>query len=181
MQRRPPLHALQAGRAFLPMTAIILPADLASGWLATRTGAQLPIFVGQILMLVGCAGLLEVSEGTPYWKMTAQLLFIGAGIGLTVPAMTSALLGTVDKSRSGIASGVPNAARQAGSVVGVGIFGTFVTELNHMVAGLRLVLLISAGALLASTLLTFIILGRSAGAHRRLDRPAAVQRAGAIR
>jgi len=40
--------------AFLPMTAIILPADLASGWITTRTGARLPIVAGQILMMVGC-------------------------------------------------------------------------------------------------------------------------------
>jgi hypothetical protein len=32
-------------------------------------------------------------EGTPYSHFAAQLLLIGAGIGLTVTAMTSALLG----------------------------------------------------------------------------------------
>jgi DHA2 family methylenomycin A resistance protein-like MFS transporter len=56
--------------------------------------------------------------------------------------MTSALLGTVDKSQPGIASGVLNAARQAGSVVGVALFGTFIGQQNRMVPGLKLVLLV---------------------------------------
>jgi MFS transporter, DHA2 family, methylenomycin A resistance protein len=48
---------------------------------------------------------------------------IGAGIGLTVPPMTSALLATVDCKQSGVASGVPNTTRQVGSVIGVALFG----------------------------------------------------------
>ncbi|MBV8730836.1 MAG: MFS transporter, partial [Acidobacteriia bacterium] len=82
-----------------------------------------------------------------YLHVAAQLLFIGAGIGLTVPAMTSALLGTVEKSQSGIASGVLNAARQAGSVVGVSLFGTFIGQNNHMIPGLRLALVVSSAIL----------------------------------
>jgi MFS transporter, DHA2 family, methylenomycin A resistance protein len=146
--------ALQTGVAFLPMTAIILPADLASGRITTLAGFRLPIVVGQILMMVGCVSLIGVSESTPYWRLAAQLLLIGAGIGLTVPAMTSSLLGTVDKTQSRIASGVLNAARQAGSMVGVALFRTFIGQQNHMVPGLRLVLLISAGMLLLSSLLS---------------------------
>jgi MFS transporter, DHA2 family, methylenomycin A resistance protein len=149
--------ALQTGLAFLPMTAIILPADLASGWITTRTGARLPMVAGQILMMVGCASLAGVREGTPYWRVSAPLLLIGAGIGLTVPAMTSGLLGTVDKSLSGIASGVLNAARQAGSVVGVALFGGFIGQRHHMVPGLRLALLVSSGILVPSTLLAFSV------------------------
>ena len=40
------------------MTAIILPADLASGRLATRTGARLPMVAGLILMMVGYVSLI---------------------------------------------------------------------------------------------------------------------------
>jgi MFS transporter, DHA2 family, methylenomycin A resistance protein len=152
-QRTQKYTALETGLAFLPMTTIILPADLASGWLTTRTGARLPMVAGQIMMMVGCVSMIGVSEGIAYWRLAAQLLLLGAGIGLTVPAMTSALLGTVDASESGVASGVLNAARQSGSVVGVALFGTFIGQESHMVPGLRLALLVSAGILLASSLL----------------------------
>jgi hypothetical protein len=38
--------------------------------------------------------------------------------------LTSTLLGSVEKSRSGIAAGVLNATRQTGSVLGVALFGS---------------------------------------------------------
>jgi len=44
-----------------------------------------------------------------YWAIGAQLVVIGGGLGLLVPPLTAALLGSVDKSRSGIAAGVLNA------------------------------------------------------------------------
>jgi MFS transporter, DHA2 family, methylenomycin A resistance protein len=169
-QRTQGYTALQTGLAFLPMTAIILPADLASGRITTLAGARLPIVVGQILMMVGCITLVGVRNDTLYWRLAIQLLLIGAGIGLTVPAMTSSLLGTVDKTQSGIASGVLNAARQAGSVVGVALFGTFIAEQDQIVSGLRLLLLLSAGMLLLSTLLGLSIPPRlPAQVHGRSD------------
>lgn len=122
-QRTLRFSALETGLAFLPMTGMILPANLASGLLATRVGPRLPIIAGQIVMTLGCLALLGAGAGTPYWHLAPQMLLLGGGIGLVVPSMTSAQLGTVDKSRSGIASGVLNAARQAGSVVGVALLG----------------------------------------------------------
>ncbi len=53
-----------------------------------------------------------------------QLAALGFGLGLVVPAMTAALLGSVNASRSGIASGTLNTARQAGSVIGVALLGS---------------------------------------------------------
>jgi MFS transporter, DHA2 family, methylenomycin A resistance protein len=144
---------LRTGLAFLPMTAIILPANLASGWVATHSGARVPMVTGQLVMMTGCLSLLGVHQGAPYWHLAIQMLLIGGGIGFTVPAMTSALLGAVDPSMSGVASGVLNASRQAGSVVGVAMFGSFIGHQGHIVAGLRLALIVCAVILLPSALL----------------------------
>jgi DHA2 family methylenomycin A resistance protein-like MFS transporter len=159
-QRTEKYTALQTGLAFLPMTVVILPANLASGRLATRVGPRMPMVVGQVLMMIGCVGLVWTSEGMPYSHLAVQMRLLGAGIGLTVPALTSALLGTVDDTESGIASGVLNAARQAGSVVGVALFGTSIGHQPGLVPGLRLALLVAAGILLPSALLAFRMLPR---------------------
>jgi MFS transporter, DHA2 family, methylenomycin A resistance protein len=45
-----------------------------------------------------------------------------------VPPLVSALLGRVAKSRSGIAAGVFNFARQTGSVLGVALFGSLIAH-----------------------------------------------------
>lgn len=145
-QRTQHYSALETGLAFLPMTGIVLAANLFSGRIAVLTGARLPIPTGQVLMIAGCQGLLPTREGRPYLHAAAQLLLVGAGIGLTVPA-NSALFGTVEKSRSGIASGVLNAARQAGSIARVALLGALIGQSNHMVSGRRTALVISAGIL----------------------------------
>ena len=157
-QRTLGYSALDTGLAFLPMTGMILPANLVSGHIATRVGPRRPMVVGQIMMIAGCVGLVGASAGTPYWRMAPQLLLLGAGIGLVVPAMTSALLGTVDKSQSGIASGVLNASRQAGSVVGVALFGN---------AGLTRDLVIAAAISLPSTVVALRFLSPHRGVGRR--------------
>lgn len=69
---------------------------------------------------------------------------IGAGIGLTVPPMTSALLATVDRKQSGVASGVLNTARQVSSVIGVALLGSLIANRRQFVPGLHLALCISA-------------------------------------
>jgi len=77
-QRAQKYSALDTGLAFLPMTGIVLAANLTSGRVTTRLGARLPVLVGQIFMIVGCASLLPVQEGVPYSHIAAQLLLIGA-------------------------------------------------------------------------------------------------------
>jgi MFS transporter, DHA2 family, methylenomycin A resistance protein len=77
--------------------------------------------------------------------MLPGLIVIPAGIGLAVPLMTSALLSTVPRSRSGIASGVLNTVRQAGGAVGVALFGALMT--GHGVSGIRTAFTIAAGLL----------------------------------
>jgi DHA2 family methylenomycin A resistance protein-like MFS transporter len=66
-----------------------------------------------------------------------------------VPPMTSALLGSVEKARSGIAAGVLNATRQTGSVLGVALFGSLVGQADAFVPGVHTALLISTALLFA--------------------------------
>jgi MFS transporter, DHA2 family, methylenomycin A resistance protein len=69
---------------------------------------------------------------------------------LLVPPLTSTLLGSVEKSRSGIAAGVLNASRQTGSVLGVALFGSLAGQANAFMAGMHESLMISACLLLAA-------------------------------
>ena len=75
---------------------------------------------------------------------------MSTGLGLLVPPLTSTLLGSVEKSRSGITAGVLNATRQTGSVLGVALFGSLVAQSGSFMPGLHASLLISAGVLLAA-------------------------------
>ena len=151
------LSPFATGLAFLPMTGAVLPTNLWSANATQRFGAKTTIAAGASIAALGCIGLLNLDRGTSYWLMLIQLMAIGGGLGLLVPALTSVLLGTVEKARSGVASGVLNVTRQTGSVVGVALFGSFVSKTDTFLPGARLSLVISALALLSAS--AAIILG----------------------
>jgi DHA2 family methylenomycin A resistance protein-like MFS transporter len=75
---------------------------------------------------VGSLALLPIAADSSYLSMLVQLIAMGAGLGLLVPPLNAVLLGSVPKTRSGIASGVLNSMRQSGSVIGVAVLGSLV-------------------------------------------------------
>jgi DHA2 family methylenomycin A resistance protein-like MFS transporter len=151
-QRGQHLSPLQTGLAFAPMTAAVIAANVLAGRLAARLGPRWVIRIGAALMAVGAFALLRIDASQSYVAMVAQLAGIGFGLGLVVPVMTSTLLGSVELSRSGIASGTLNTARQTGSVIGVALYGSVIA--HGLLDGLRLALVISAGLALAVTALS---------------------------
>ncbi len=134
-QRVNGLSPFSTGLAFLPMMGAVLPVNLVAARISERIGAPATIAAGAALSAFGCLALLGIGQGTSYWEIGAQLMVIGAGLGLLVPPLTSTLLGSVEKSRSGIAAGVLNATRQTGSVLGVALFGSLIGQANALHGG----------------------------------------------
>jgi MFS transporter, DHA2 family, methylenomycin A resistance protein len=144
--------AFATGLAFLPMMGIVLPVNLAAPRIAERIGAPQTIALGAVLAAIGCLALLTIAPGTSYEAIGLQLVIIGGGLGLLVPPLTSSLLGSVDKSRSGIAAGVLNATRQTGSVLGVALFGSLIGQSDVFMTGAHQSLVMSALLLLAAAI-----------------------------
>lgn len=147
---------LITGLAFMPMTAIVVAANVLAGQASARFGARPPMLLGQAIFAAGCFCLVAIGANTTYCGIWWPTIMIGAGIGLTVPPMTSALLATVDRKQSGVASGVLNTARQVGSVIGVALFGSLIANRDQFLPGLHLALYISAAVLLIGAVSAFI-------------------------
>lgn len=156
--------AFATGLAFVPMMGVVLPVNLLAPRLAERFGAPAVTAGGALIAAAGCLALLGMREGTSYWALCAQLVAIGGGLGLLVPPLTWTLLGSVEKSRSGIAAGVLNATRQTGSVLGVALFGSLIGHV--FLSGLHVALVISALLLVSAA--AMIAIGSSA--RRRAER-----------
>jgi DHA2 family methylenomycin A resistance protein-like MFS transporter len=137
--------AAETGWAFVPFAVGVTVSNLLGGWLSAKAGARLPMMSGLLLAAAGFALLGGIGADTSYMAMLPAQLFIRFGIGLAVPPMTAALLSTVPRARSGSASGLLNAVRQAGAAIGVALFGALMA--GNMVAGLRVAIMISAGLL----------------------------------
>ncbi|MFZ1996342.1 MAG: hypothetical protein WAU75_19680, partial [Solirubrobacteraceae bacterium] len=99
---------------------------------------------GALLMAAGAVALEGIGPHSAFATLVAQLIAIGFGLGLIVPVMTAGLLGSVERSRSGVASGTLNTARQTGSVIGVALFGSLIAG-GRTVGGLHTALLIATG------------------------------------
>jgi DHA2 family methylenomycin A resistance protein-like MFS transporter len=172
-QRDQGRSALETGLAFAPMTGIVMATNVAAGRIARVVGPRRVMIFGAVLAAAACALLLGVGRATPYWEMAVQLTVLGGAVGLMVPLMTSELLGSVDRSRSGIASGTLNTMRQTGSVIGVALFGSVVaSSVAGVAAGLHAVLGISIALLLATGGLALGMAGRPASQGRFAPRAA---------
>jgi DHA2 family methylenomycin A resistance protein-like MFS transporter len=119
---------LEAGLAFLPLTGGFLLSNLASGVVVARFGSRFPMIVGALVDAAGFAALLFVNASTPVIALLLPFLLIPTGMGLGVPAMTTAVLGTVEPERAGTASAVLNTARQAAGAIGVAAFGALASH-----------------------------------------------------
>jgi MFS family permease len=89
--------------------------------------------------------------------LTAGEIITGLGCGMTVPAMTTAVLNAVPKSQVGVASALLNASRQLGGVLGVAILGSILGSLSDrsaFLAGMRIALLLVALLFLLGSMLT---------------------------
>ena len=158
------LSAFETGLAFVPMMAAVLPVNLLAHRVTEHIGAPATIAAGAMLSAAGCLATLGIAADTSYWAICVQLVAMSTGLGLLVPPLTSTLLGSVEKSRSGVAAGVLNATRQTGSVLGVALFGSLVGQSRAFMTGLHASLMIAAGVLLAAAIA--IWLGTSADRSR---------------
>ncbi|MEY9936770.1 MFS transporter [Streptacidiphilus sp. MAP5-3] len=149
---------IRAGLAFLPMTAAIMAANLSSGPLTKRYGTRTVLVVGSVLAAAGYLLTLPAVGGHSYPAMLAQFLVAGFGTGLVVPAMTNAMLTSVDPAHAGIASGVLNASRQVGGLIGVAVMGLLVGQASspHFRAGLQTALATAVVALAISAVLSAV-------------------------
>lgn len=134
---------LQTGLAFLPLTGGFLLSNLASGPVVVRFGSRAPMVAGALIDAIGFAALGFADASTPTAALLVPFLLIPTGMGLAVPAMTTALLGAVAQERAGTASAVLNTARQSAGAIGVAVFGALAGhgagtgEAAHIVAGVR--------------------------------------------
>jgi len=130
---------MQAGLAFLPLTAGFFLSNVLSGPIITRLGTRKPMIAGALVDLVGFGVLAWASTTQSLALMLLGFLLIPSGMGLAVPAMTTTVLSSVDKSRSSLAAAILNTARQAAGAIGVAVFGALAHgDAAHIGTGLRI-------------------------------------------
>jgi len=120
---------LGAGLRLLPWGVAPFLIAPGAGKLADRIGER-PLVVSGMLLLAGGFAWIAVIAGPrlAYPAMLAPMMISGAGIGLAVPAVTKAVVGSVPRGDIGKASGSFSMMRQLGGAFGVAILAAVFTS-----------------------------------------------------
>ncbi|WP_186382641.1 MFS transporter [Amycolatopsis rhizosphaerae] len=120
------LSALGSGLVFLPLGLGYFVSSSKAGQVAARLGRQV-LAAGGLIVAVGYLILAVTAEeigatGAVAW-LVPGLLIAGAGMGLVMAPLPATVLAGVRQEHAAAASGVLNAAQQAGGAIGVALVG----------------------------------------------------------
>lgn len=140
--------ALIAGLALLPQMAVVAAGSALSGRYTAHTGSpRATMLIGLVVGGIGLLGLLVADHS--YGLLVAPLVAAGFGMSFTMPAATTAVVEAAPAEQAGLASGVVNAARQVGSVIGVALLGALFPD-----SGLHIAVVIAGATFLLGAVLT---------------------------
>ena len=116
---------LQAGIAFVPMTAALFTTSRLAPRLIARFGPKPPMVAGLLPAVAGMTWLTQIAPGTSYLQgILGPMLLLGAGMGITFVPLTMASLAGVRPEDSGSASSMVNVTQQVGGALGLAILVT---------------------------------------------------------
>ena len=161
------LDPLEAGLRLLPWGAAPFLIAPRAGRLADRIGDR-PLVVSGLALQGAALAWIAVIAGprVSYAALAAPLFISGAGLGLAIPAVTKAVVGSVPAADIGTASGVFAAMRQLGGAFGVAILSAVFTAGGSYASagafsdGFAPALAAAAGLALAGGLVALALPGR---------------------
>jgi MFS transporter, DHA2 family, methylenomycin A resistance protein len=151
-QRLRGLTPVGAGLLFLPLTLALGIGTRIGAMVLRNYGPFRALIRGHFAAALGALILASFGRGYQAAALVLPLVVIGAGAGITTPAMNLAVLDSVERMQGGLASGILNSARQTGGVIGVALLGALLGE-PATPAGAQVAEYVAASVLfLASTL-----------------------------
>jgi EmrB/QacA subfamily drug resistance transporter len=116
--------ATEAGIATLPLPILSFLLAARVGALAARFGPRLFMAAGPLIAAAGFM-LMRPREGDFdfWWQIVPGLVLFGLGMTITATPLTSAILGAVEPSQSGIGSAINNAVSRIAGLIAVALAG----------------------------------------------------------
>jgi len=137
--------ALATGLLILPMSIAVGAGSMASGPLTARLGPKPPMIAGLALAGAGAAVLATTGSDTSLTVIIGGSVLLGL-CSLAMPAMTAVAVGSAGREHAGLASGILNAARQAGGALGVALLGALLASSGRSGQGMTLHLPLAVAA-----------------------------------
>ncbi len=136
--------ALETGFAFLPQAIIGALTAFFCGKLTAKIGPGIPMCIGLLIGFSGFITLTFINQNSSYLAIIMPMLIVGFGMSFIAPSTVSAAMSSASSADGGVVSGIINAARQSGSVLGIAILGSLIGSIAFT-AGMSLAFFIAAG------------------------------------
>ncbi len=119
---------LRTGLAMLPLVITMMVVSPISGSLVNRIGPSKLTSLG--MLITGGAALLYLRTGAhaSYIEIVPAFVVMGFGNALIFAPMTTAVLNSVERGKSGVASAVNGAVRETGFAFGIALLGTIMNR-----------------------------------------------------
>ena len=128
--------ATEAGLLMIPLMVGILVSSITSGQIISRLGRWKPFPVaGAAVFTVGMALMATLTTTTSLWVLSAYLVVIGAGLGMTMQTLVLAVQNDSDPAELGVATSSVAFSRSLGGAIGTAIFGAIVTAGTALIPG----------------------------------------------
>jgi EmrB/QacA subfamily drug resistance transporter len=131
MQNVMGLSPLEAGVRFLPATLVIVVMGPIAGRLTDRIGPRPLMTAGLLVLAVSLYLQSRIEVGTTYSTLWPAFVLLGVGMGLVMSPMTAAAMGSVPRSKAGVASGTVSMFRMVGGTFGVAALGALVAAVGR--------------------------------------------------
>jgi EmrB/QacA subfamily drug resistance transporter len=122
---------VSAGLLTVPFAVGQLLASPRSAPLVRQYGAKAVGTGGMLVMSLALAGYVLLGTASPVWLLGLLFFIQGAGIGVAMPAATSAVMDVLPRERAGAGSALTNTARQVGVALGTAVLGSILANAYH--------------------------------------------------
>ncbi len=130
------MSATESGLAMLPLILGMFTTSIGGGQIMSRTGRYkwMPVS-GAILVGGALFAFSRLQPDTSYLFVAVVMFFFGAGLGMTMQVVVTAVQNSVDRKDMGVATASVAFFRSMGGAIGVALFGAILnTRLVHHLA-----------------------------------------------
>jgi MFS family permease len=179
---------LASGVRILPWTGMPMLVAPIAGILSDRIGGKWIVTAGlglQAVALTWIASVMSTSVG--YSALLVPFILGGTGMAMFFAPIANLVLGSVRREQEGIASGVNNALREFGGVLGIAVMGAVFSANGgygptatksagqHFMDGLIPAVFTGAAVLAVATLAMFLVPGRRGQSASQMPQEADAQ------